>query len=615
MRTDDDMLGSIELPDELYYGVHTERGRQNHDVSGPVLADFPRYVAAIAQVKKAAALANADVGVITQEIADAIAQAADEVIAGNFEREQFPVNMLSAGAMSVNMNLNEVLANRANEILTGEIGHDAVHPNNHVNAGQSTTDTMVTSTLIALYGDIQHLVGVVRDMESTLAGKAERYKDAVKPGRTCLQVSVPVTFGQTFGAYQAVAQRGIEQLEKVAARCLEVPMGTTVIGTGLGVGAGYLERIYPRLQEATGLPLRQHPNAFDCVQNGDVYLYLSATFKGLATNLSKIARDLRLLSGTDIDEITLPAVQAGSSYTPGKVNPIIPELMIQVAYQVCGNDTSVTMGVEGGELEANVWLGLITKNLFESCALLTGVMPLFTHRCLAGVEVKEDNARAHADATSALAAVVGNIYGYEAGVRAALYSKKHHVSIAQAVVDLDIMSENAAAELFDPLTLTDVTRSPHVVDELIERERERVTALFDALPLPVRHRILDVVSRIAKADGQITSEEELSLQMISQALGVEPDAAASRQEVGEEHRSLIYACAVWTALVDNEEDETETDELRRLQADLELGDAAEQATRQRVMDMLENRRTTLPRSEELPWWQQFEALLAAEAAR
>ncbi|MER5866236.1 lyase family protein [Kitasatospora sp. NPDC002040] len=616
MRTDEDMLGSIELPDHLYYGVHTERGRQNYDVSGPVLGDFPHYVSALAQVKKAAALANADVGVIDREVAEAIGRAADEVVAGRFGREQYPVNMLNAGAMSVNMNLNEVLANRANELLTGRIGHDLVHPNNHVNAGQSTTDAITTAMLIALHHGVRGLVTEVRAMEEVLAAKAERYRHAVKPARTCLQDSVPVTFGQSFGAYLAVARRGIERLEAAADRCLDVPMGATVVGTGLGVGAGYLERIFPRLREATGLALRRHPDSFDCVQNGDVYLHLSATFKALATNLSKIARDLRLLAGSDMREITLPAVQAGSSYTPGKVNPVIPELVIQVAYQVCGNDTAVTMGVEGAELEANVWLGLITKNLFESCALLTGAVPLFTQRCLAGIEVNEETALAHARSTLALSAVVGSVHGYEAGVRAALHAKHHGTTIGEAVVELGIMSPQAADALFDPLTLTDPTRSPHLVDELTELERRRVTALFEALPLPVRHRILHAVTVIAEADGRITNEEDIALRMIGRALGVAPGADRPAADgLSSEHRSLVYTCAVWTALVDDEEDATETRQLELLQAELGLDQAAETAARRRVEQVLARRRALLPRSEELPWWEQFEALITTEAVR
>ena len=371
-REDHDSLGSLPIPADAYYGVHTERARQNFSASGSVIGDFPAFLASIAQVKKAAALANADIGVIRQPVADAIGQACDEIVDGQFDRSQFPVDIMSGGGgVSTNMNVNEVLANRANEILSGRLGYEFVHPNNHVNAGQSTSDVIATAINLTLYRSIGELVVSVRHLEEVILAKMDEYKDVVKLSRTCLQDAVPVMFSQEFGAYLAVASRGIERLNGVAETCLDIPMGATVIGTGLGIGAGYVERVYPRLREVTGLAVRRHPNFFDAYQNGDVFQHISATFKGLATNLSKMSRDLRILSSTSMGEIVLPAVQAGSSFMPGKVNPVMPEFMIQIAYQICGNDTVVTMAVEGAELDFNAWSAVIAKNLFESCRLLT----------------------------------------------------------------------------------------------------------------------------------------------------------------------------------------------------------------------------------------------------
>jgi aspartate ammonia-lyase len=290
-RQEQDALGSVTIPRDAYYGAQTERARQNFDVSGQCIGDFPRYVVAIAEVKKAAALANADIGVLRQPVADAICQAADEIIAGPLDRTQFPVDILSAGGgVSPNMNVNEVIANRANEILSGSKGYDLVHPNNHVNTGQSTSDVLAAAMNIALHRDILALLDSLRLLEEVIAEKIEQYSDTVKLSRTCLQDAVPITFAQEFSAYLAVARRGIERLSAVADACLDVPLGGTVVGTGLGVGAGYVTRIYPRVREVTGLALRQHPNFFDAFQNGDIFQYISTTFKALATNLAKIPR-------------------------------------------------------------------------------------------------------------------------------------------------------------------------------------------------------------------------------------------------------------------------------------------------------------------------------------
>ncbi|MEA2139163.1 MAG: aspartate ammonia-lyase, partial [Solirubrobacteraceae bacterium] len=418
MREEQDSLGPVSVPLDAYYGAQTERGRRNFDVSGQFIGDFPGYVHAIVEVKKAAALANADVGILRQPVADAICQAADEILAGRFDRSQFPIDIMSAGGgVSPNMNVNEVLANRANEILTGSKGYELVHPNNHVNTGQSTSDVLATAMSITLHRDILALVASVRLLEEVIGEKIDQYRDTVKLSRTCLQDAVPVTFAQEFGAYRAVAHRGVERLTAAAEACLDIPMGGTVVGTGLGVGAGYVERIYPRLREVTGLALRRHPNFFDAFQNGDVFQYISTTFKALGTNLSKMSKDLRLLASgprVGMAEITLPAVQAGSSFLPGKINPVMPELMVQIGYQVCGNDTVVTMAVEGAELDYNAWTGVIAKNLFESCRLLTHGIPLFAEKCLRGLEVREERCRDSAENTRALSSIVATVFGYDA---------------------------------------------------------------------------------------------------------------------------------------------------------------------------------------------------------
>src|ERR1044072_7310607 len=249
-RVVEDSLGTLTVPRDAYSGAQPERARRNNDVSGQVIGDFPGYVNAIVEVKKACALANLDIGVLRKPVADAICQAADEVLAGRFDRTQSPVDIMNAGGgVSPNMNVNELLANRANEILTGSKGYELVHPNNHVNTGQSTSDVLETAMSIALHRDILGLLASVRLLEEVIEEKIAQYPQAVKLSRTCVQDAVPVTFAQQFGAYLAVARRGIERLEHAADACLDVPMGGTVVGTGLGVGAGPVERAYPRLPE------------------------------------------------------------------------------------------------------------------------------------------------------------------------------------------------------------------------------------------------------------------------------------------------------------------------------------------------------------------------------
>jgi len=622
VREERDSLGAVTVPLDAYYGAQTERGRQNFDVSGQVIGDFPGYVNAIVEVKKAAALANADIGVVRRPVADAICQAADEILAGKFDRAQFPIDMMSAGGgVSPNMNVNEVLANRANEILTGSKGYELVHPNNHVNTGQSTSDVLATAMNVALHRDILSLLASVRLLEEVIGEKIEQYRDTVKLSRTCLQDAVPVTFAQEFGAYLAVAQRGVERLTAAAEACLDVPMGGTVVGTGLGVGAGYVERIYPRLREVTGLELRRHPNFFDAFQNGDVFQYISTTFKALGTNLSKMSKDLRLLASgprVGMAEISLPAVQAGSSFLPGKINPVMPELMVQIGYQVCGNDTVVTMAVEGAELDYNAWTGVIAKNLFESCRLLTHGIPLFAEKCLRGLEVREDRCRDSAENTLALSSIVATVFGYDAGARAAYHAASNGTSIREAATTLGIMSPAAAGRLLDPAVLTDAGRSAALVEQMLAEQRERAEQAIQGLSPAVRRAILVVAGTVARADGEISSQERQVLEIVGEALQLEhagvDDAVGDELDIDAdaltpEGRRLVYACGAWLAGADGVVEDTEAAILERLRDALAL-DADAIDTVQGIVDELRgDRRQYLPRSDALPWWEDFAELL------
>lgn len=627
MRREHDSLGELLLPDDVYYGVQTERARQNFDVSNTTIGNFPRYIACLALIKKAAALTNAEIGAITMPVAEAICQAADEVIAGKIDSSHFPVDVFNGGGgTSPNMNINEVLANRANEIVTGHKGYDFVHPNNHVNAGQSTSDVIATALNLTLHFEILELIESLGLLADTLSKKIDEFEDAVKLARTCLQDAVPITFAQEFSAYLAVVRRGITRLINVADECLEVPMGATVVGTGLGVSAGYMEKIYPYLEQVSGLKVRRHPNFFDALQNGDIFQYISSTFKSLATELSKMARDLRLLSSgnrTGMMEIILPAIQPGSSFMPGKVNPVMPEFINQIAYQICGNDLTITMAVEGAELDFNTWSAIISKNLFESCQLLKKGIPLFADKCIKGIHIRREVCRKQAENTLALSSIIATIYGYEVGSKAAKYAYQNDVSIKQAVVRLNIMPESLADELLDPLMLTDVTRSVGIIERLIEQRQAKTKALVTSIDLATRHKILDVMIAMAWADGRLAQEEELVMQVVADALQLNMNSeevtkkltAGSVSLEGVEKMSqqdceLLYLCAAWLAFADNEEASEEKQMLEEVGVTLKIDESKAQELRDRLIKLRQEKAEFVPQSEKFPWWEEFERLLS-----
>jgi aspartate ammonia-lyase len=392
-------------------------------------------------------------------------------------------------------------------------------------------------------------------------------------------------------------------------------MGGTVIGTSLGVGAGYLDRIYPRLRETTGLDLRPHPNFFDVFQNGDVFQYISTIFKALACGLIKIAKDLRLLSSGNragLGEITLPAVQAGSSFMPGKVNPVMAELVVQVGYQVCGNDSVVTMAVEGAELDFNAWTAVIAKNLLESAKLLTNAMPLFTDKCLRGLEVRADRTRATAANTLGLSTVVGGVYGYDAGARAAYHAAKNNTSIADAVVELGIASRATADRLLDPVVLTDGRASSVLLDQMVDEERKRTEALLAGLSPQVRHEMLAAAGAVARADSVVSAQEEHALAVVADALDITPDGRDPFSGVAEltpNERELVYSCAAWLASADSVTEAAESQLLSRFAEALELDEQTVSSVQDRITTLSAERRAYLPRSEQLPWWEEFGELV------
>ncbi len=357
-RIESDSLGEMQLPANAYYGVQTKRGMINSTISGQTMDDFPDFVYGIAAIKKAAAIANHASGAFSKEICDAICQAAQEVMDGKFKGE-FPVDIIQGGGgTSANMNVNEVIANRANEIITGKKGSDVVHPNTHVNMSQSTNDVIPASMKIACHIYLGRLAKSLEVVEAAFNKKAVEFKDVVKMGRTCIQDALPLTLGQEFSGYACLAQRRKNIILALQQKCTKLPLGGTAVGTRMSVRIGYVEEVYKALSTVLGYTVKVDENLFDGLQNADAYVDISGGLKGVAISMSKVAQDLRLLSSgpfLGLKEINLPAVQPGSSIMPGKYNPVMPELVIQAAQITCGNDVAIGMAAEAGELDLNVW--------------------------------------------------------------------------------------------------------------------------------------------------------------------------------------------------------------------------------------------------------------------
>ena len=459
LRTETDSLGEKSLPDQVYYGIQTERAKENFaDVSGRTLGQYPEFVYAIAAIKQAAARANCTAGAVSAEVCGAICTAAQEIMDGKMQ-DQFPEDILQGGGgTSANMNVNEVIANRANELLTGEKGYTLVHPNTHVNKGQSTNDVIPAAMKIACYGYLDGLAQSTEYLAEALREKQREFQNVVKMGRTCMQDALPVTLGQEFSGYVSVLERRRKNLLELRDQCGKLPLGGTAVGTKVSVWPGYLTEVYQELSRILGRTVERDENLFDGLQNADCYIDISAGVKALACAVSKVATDLRLLSSgpnVGIMELRLPAVQPGSSIMPGKVNPVMPELMNQLCYQVCGNDVAVTMACEGGELDLNVWEPVIIKCLGESARLLTKGLRLFADRCVKGIEANAEHCRAGSDQSIALSTVIATLFDYPTGSRIAKLAATQGITIKEACLREKLLTPEQADVLLDPMLLTD----------------------------------------------------------------------------------------------------------------------------------------------------------------
>jgi fumarate hydratase class II len=442
-RTEHDPLGEFRVPADAYYGVQTERALQNFPISGLKAPDS--LVTATVLVKRAAAEANRQVGRLDPTVADAIISAADEVLSGRL-RDQFVVDVYQAGAgTSHNMNVNEVLANRASELLGGTRGtYDRVHPNDHVNMSQSTNDVFPTAMRLALLLEHAALAVAAHALADAFERKSRQFADVLKVGRTHLQDAVPITMGQELSGYAACIASAIDTFEHAAAGLAELNLGATAVGTGLNAGDDYTKAAIAALAARTNLPLTPARNRFRVTQSmGDVVTY-SAAMRRLAVELGKVASDLRLLSmgpRAGIGELRLPAVQPGSSIMPGKVNPSVPEMVNQVCYQVFGCDTTISAAAEAGQLELNVMMPVIAWNALHEQKILTNAMRVFRERTVEGLEADTARARELMDRSTAVATALSPYIGYEATAEIAKGAVASGRSIRDLVLERGLLKE------------------------------------------------------------------------------------------------------------------------------------------------------------------------------
>ncbi|MGB8981995.1 MAG: aspartate ammonia-lyase, partial [Anaerolineales bacterium] len=396
-RIEHDQLGEREVPAQRYFGIQTLRAVENFAISGIPIAHYPRLIKSLAYIKKAAALTNQELGLLDPKIADAICRACDDILAGSLH-EEFVVDVIQGGAgTSTNMNANEVIANRALELLGHEKGrYEVLHPLNHVNMSQSTNDVYPTALRLTLSQKLDGLMVEMTRLRDAFARKADEFADVIKMGRTQLQDAVPMTLGQEFGAWATTITEDIQRVSEAQLLIREINMGATAIGTGLNSHPDYARLVTEKLHALTGIPVVGAENLVEATQDTGAYVQLSGVLKRVATKLSKICNDLRLLSSgprAGLHEINLPAMAPGSTIMPGKVNPIIPEVVNQVAFEVIGNDISVTLAAEAGQLELNVMEPVIAYNLFTSLDMLGRACRTLADRCVDGITANREVCR------------------------------------------------------------------------------------------------------------------------------------------------------------------------------------------------------------------------------
>lgn len=456
-RVENDSVGSKNIPLDAYYGVQTLRAAENFNITGKKM--HKELIISLAQVKKAAALANSHAMLMEDNVRDAIIKACDEIIAGELHNE-FIIDPIQGGAgTSANMNANEVIANRANEILGGKKGaYDMVHPNDHVNMGQSTNDVFPTAGKMTALKLIPKTLEELRKLYDALLKKAEEFDDVIKMGRTQMQDAVPIRLGQEFRAYSSAIKRDINRIKSASEELKVVNMGASAIGTGINVDIDYFENIVPFINEVSNLELKQAEDLVDGTQNLDCFVVISSALKACAVNLSKISNDLRLMSSgprTGFGEINLPPKQNGSSIMPGKINPVIPEVMSQVSFNIIGNDMTITMAAEAGQLELNAFEPVIFYNLYESIETLGNGVATLRDNCMVGITANKERCKklVH-NSVGIITAIVPHV-GYKAAAKIADKAIASGEPVRELVLKEGLLSEEQLDAILDEFAMTE----------------------------------------------------------------------------------------------------------------------------------------------------------------
>jgi aspartate ammonia-lyase len=459
-RREHDLLGDRDVPASAYYGVHTLRAVENFPISGTPISVYPDLIAALASIKLAAARSNCELGLLDKTRADAIAAAAEEIKAGKLH-EEFVVDVIQGGAgTSTNMNANEVIANRALELM----GHDKgeyrlLHPNEHVNMSQSTNDVYPTALKLAAYSGIMRLVDAMAVLREAFERKSEEFKDIVKMGRTQLQDAVPMTLGQEFSTYAVMLGEDEQRLKEAVLLVCEINMGATAIGTGINSHPDYAALVCRHLRAATGIPVVTAANLVEATQDCGAFVQLSGVLKRVAVKLSKTCNDLRLLSSgprVGLGEINLPPMQAGSSIMPGKVNPVIPEVVNQIAFEVIGNDVTVTFAAEAGQLQLNAFEPIIAHSLFKSVNhLQAGCLTLAT-RCVSGITANREHLRRGVENSIGIVTALNPYIGYANATEIA----QQALITGQSVYDLVLAKKLLTAEQLEQILQPEVLTRP-----------------------------------------------------------------------------------------------------------------------------------------------------------
>ena len=436
VRIEKDSLGKLEVPENAYYGVQTQRAVINFPISG--MSPYPAFIWSMAAIKTAAARVNLDLKLLAEDQANAIIQAGNEVMQGKWNKE-FVVDPFQAGAgTSHNMNTNEVIANRATQLLGGNLGEYAVHPNDHVNMGQSTNDTIPTAIRLGCLWRLDELTSSIKNLVVELNKKAVEFDSIVKSGRTHLQDAVPVRLGQEFGAYARAVERDGERLIRSAEGLRRLGIGGTATGSGLNAHKEYHQRMVQELMRLTGLQLYSSDNLFESMQSMADMVDISSAMRTLAITLTRIANDFRLLSSgpaTGLDEIHLPAVQPGSSIMPGKVNPVLAEMLNMAMYHVIGNDTTISLASQAGQLELNVMMPIIAHNLFEMMHIMIGSINAFTTKCVVGIEANTKKAEGWLEKNSILVTALNPLIGYQVGAEMVKESIARNITIRELALE------------------------------------------------------------------------------------------------------------------------------------------------------------------------------------